>query len=63
MFRSNTSPMSLGSKGEFSLPPVSTFFLLGLPLDLEYGGDMFLRNVGLSPNCMVLQSKRPYASN
>jgi hypothetical protein len=28
----------------------------------EDGGNQFLRNVGLSPNYMVLQPRRPYSS-
>jgi hypothetical protein len=36
------------------LPPASVGFLLGSFFDPEYGGDMFLRNVGLSPNHMML---------
>jgi hypothetical protein len=31
------------------LPPSSTGFLLALHFDLEHGGDMFVRNVRLSP--------------
>jgi hypothetical protein len=37
-----------------TLPPDSTDFLLGLLSDPEDGSDMFLRNVGLSPNYMAL---------
>jgi hypothetical protein len=34
--------------------------LLGLFFDLEDGGDMFLRNVGLSPNYTALQARRMF---
>jgi hypothetical protein len=34
--------------GFFSLPPASAGLLLGLIFDPEYGGDMFLWNVGIS---------------
>jgi hypothetical protein len=33
-----------------SLPPASPRSLLGLLFNPQYGGNMFLRNVGLSPN-------------
>jgi hypothetical protein len=39
---------------EFSLPPASAHFLLGLIFDLKDGGDMFLRKIGLSANYMAL---------
>jgi hypothetical protein len=34
----------------------------GLPFDPEDGGDMFLRNVYLSPNFTVLHLRRPHSS-
>jgi hypothetical protein len=34
--------------------------LLGLLFDAEAGGDMFLEHVGLFPNCMVIQPRRPF---
>jgi hypothetical protein len=43
----------------FNLPPASGGLLLSLLFDPDYGGDMFLRNVGLSPNYKELQSRRP----
>jgi hypothetical protein len=33
-----------------SLPPASAGFLLGLIFDAEDGSDIFLRNIGISPN-------------
>jgi hypothetical protein len=42
----------------FSLPPASASFLLDLHFDLDDGGDMFFRNVWLSPNCTALQARR-----
>jgi hypothetical protein len=44
-----------------SFPPGSASRLLGLGFDSEGGGDMFLRNVELSPNCMALQPARLYS--
>jgi hypothetical protein len=43
---------------ELMLPSASACFSLGLLVDPEDGGDIFLRNVGLSPNYTVLQPKR-----
>jgi hypothetical protein len=37
-----------------SLPAASAGFLLGLAFDSEDEGDMFFRNVGLSPNYTAL---------
>jgi hypothetical protein len=45
-----------------SLPPDSAGFLLGLLFNHEVGGEMFLRNVWLSPNYMALQSSSSYYS-
>jgi hypothetical protein len=45
-----------------SLQAGSAGFLLGLLFNAEDGGDMFLRNVGLSPNYKALQPRRPYFS-
>jgi hypothetical protein len=46
------------------LAPTSTGFLLGLLFYPEDGGDILLRNVGLSPNCMaLLDSTAVIASN
>jgi hypothetical protein len=36
-------------------------FLLALLFNPEDGGNMFPRNVKLSPNYMVLQPRRPYS--
>jgi hypothetical protein len=44
------------------LPHASDGFLRGLLFDPEDGGDIFLRNVGLSTTCMALQHRRPYSS-
>jgi hypothetical protein len=33
------------------MPPASVGFSLGLSFDMEYGGDISLRNVRVSPNC------------
>jgi hypothetical protein len=41
-----------------SLVPAYTDFVLGLLFDPKNGGDMFLKNVRLSPNCVVLQPRR-----
>jgi hypothetical protein len=46
---------------EISWPPIYTGFLCGLLFDLEDGGEMFLRNVGLSPNYAASQPKTPYS--
>jgi hypothetical protein len=34
----------------------------GIFFDHEYRGDMFLRNVGMSPSYTAVQSRSPYAS-
>jgi hypothetical protein len=39
---------------KLSLTPASTGFLLGVLFDHDDGGDMFLRNVGLSLNYTAL---------
>jgi hypothetical protein len=45
----------LKAGSQLSSPPISVvFFLLGF--DLEDGGDVFLRNVGLPPNYTALQT-------
>jgi hypothetical protein len=41
------------------LPPTSTGFLLVLHFDLEHGGDMFVRNVGLSPIVTAVRTSNP----
>jgi hypothetical protein len=38
-------------------------FMLGLLLDLEHGGNVFLRNVEYSPQYMALHPRRAYPSN
>jgi hypothetical protein len=38
-------------------------FMLGLLLDPEHGGNVFLRNVEYSPQYMALHPRRMYASN
>jgi hypothetical protein len=40
--------------------PVFASFLLDLPFDFEDGGDMFRRNVGLSPDYTALERRRYY---
>jgi hypothetical protein len=40
------------------LPPLSATFLIGVLFDLEDGPDMYLRNVGLSPNHTALQPQK-----
>jgi hypothetical protein len=47
---------------ELSLPPASAVLLLGLFFGPEDGGDMFIRNVGLSPIYTASQPRRPYTS-
>jgi hypothetical protein len=42
----------------FGLPPSATY-LLGLHFDREDGGDILLRNVGLSPNYTALLRLHP----
>jgi hypothetical protein len=54
MFWMDIFPSSLGSKSKRSFLSASASFLLGLLFDPEDGGDMFLRNVKLSPNSVVL---------
>jgi hypothetical protein len=44
------------------LSPACAGFFLGVLVDLEYGGDKFVRNVGLSPNYTVLQPRKPYST-
>jgi hypothetical protein len=44
-------------QAECSLPSASADFLLGLIFDLEDGGDMFLRKIGLSPNYVALNAE------
>jgi hypothetical protein len=44
---------------EAGLSPASAGYLLGLLFDPEDVGDIFLRNVGLSPNYKALQPRRP----
>jgi hypothetical protein len=45
-----------------SLPPASFGYLLGLLFEPEAGGEIFLRNVEVSPNYTALQHRRPYSS-
>jgi hypothetical protein len=40
-----------------AVPPTSVGFLLGLLLDLEDGGSMFLQNIRRSLNHMALETK------
>jgi hypothetical protein len=40
------------------LSPVSAGFLLGLLFDPEEGGDMFLRNIEISPTYTAVTPKR-----
>jgi hypothetical protein len=69
MFRRNISPPFSGSKNELrknSRPLFATCvhagFLLDLFFDLEDGGDMFLRNVGLlSRDYTALYPRRQYS--
>jgi hypothetical protein len=49
-------------RAHYRLPPASANFLLGLFLDHEDGGDMFLQNIWLSPNCTALEPRRPHSS-
>jgi hypothetical protein len=67
----NISPPSSGLKsksskkqatGKLSLPPACAGSFLGLLLNPEDEGDMFIQNVRLSPNYAVLQRKRLYSS-
>jgi hypothetical protein len=46
---------SISRRQGFTSP--SVVFSLALVVDPESGDDMFLRNVGLTPNCTVLQAK------
>jgi hypothetical protein len=69
MFRRNKSAPSLRSESKLSkvpaetcgkrLTPASVGFMSGLFFDTEDGGDMFLRNVVISPNYTAIQ---PYRS-
>jgi hypothetical protein len=43
-------------------PPACPGILLGLPFDPEDGGDVFPRNVGISPKYTVLERRRLHAS-
>jgi hypothetical protein len=43
-------------------PPVSAGFLLDLFFDPENGGDMLLRNIGLSLSYTAIQLRTPYSS-
>jgi hypothetical protein len=47
---------------EASLSPASAGFLLGILFNPEDEDDVFLRNVGLSPNYNILQLRRQYSS-
>jgi hypothetical protein len=58
------SPPSSGKEIRSSglrLQPASAGFLLGIHFDPEDGGDMFLRNIGLSPIYAALQPRRYYS--
>jgi hypothetical protein len=68
--RRNISLPSSGSKSRKLKNPAeagdkmsssSAGFFGGLPFDRENGGNMFHRNVRISPNYMVLQPTRPYS--
>jgi hypothetical protein len=52
-------PAALPQEIEITLSSVSGSFLLGLIFETVDGGDMFLRNVGLSPNYTALQPREP----
>jgi hypothetical protein len=58
--RRNISPPSSGSKSKASKKPGKAGGKLSLLFYPEDGGDMFLRNVGFSPNFMELQPRDPY---
>jgi hypothetical protein len=50
--------MTVASSAYFSLGPISAGFSFGLLFDPEDGGDMDLRNIGLSLKYTVLQPER-----
>jgi hypothetical protein len=52
-FQRNLSPPSLGLKRRPSRKLLLAMLLLALFFDLEYGGDMFLRNIGVNIGPMV----------
>jgi hypothetical protein len=57
MFLRNISPSSSGSKNKPNKKPVN-----GLLFNSEDGNVMFLQDVRLSVNYMVLQPRRPFFS-
>jgi hypothetical protein len=70
-FRRNISPLSSGLKSKTSMKQAGSSDLSELHavtthktvlFEPEGGGNMFLRNVGLSPNYTELQPIRPYSS-
>jgi hypothetical protein len=44
------------------LSPACAGFFPDVLVDPEYGGDEFVRNVGLSPNYTVFQPRKPYST-
>jgi hypothetical protein len=47
------------TRESLTLSPVSACILLGSLFDPEEGGDMFLRNIGLSHNYTAFEPRRP----
>lgn len=50
-------------RGSLALPSASAGVLLGSLFDLEDGGNIFFRNVGLSQNYMAFELTKPYYSS
>jgi hypothetical protein len=50
------------SQSKLNLPPASAGFIITLVFNPEDGGDMFLRNVGLSPNYTPFKPRQAYSS-
>jgi hypothetical protein len=48
-----------GTLRQLAVQPASAGFMLVLLFDPEVAGDIFSRNVGLSPNYTALQPRRP----